>query len=209
MRKASVLALSILVSAYFAGSALAQTHAPHEHGAATLNLAVENDGFEVEIDGALAGFLSFEHAPSTPEQEAEVKAMAAKFAQAGSLFKAPEAAGCQVESVSLSSENLPAELLAPYAAAGGHHHHDGDHDHEGEEGHHHDGEEGHHHEGEEGHANLEAVLEFKCAKVSALDSLTIGLFEAFSGLEELEAQVVTPKGQSAAELTKASPVLKW
>jgi hypothetical protein len=37
----------------------------------------------------------------------------------------------------------------------------------------------------------------------------VGLFEVFPGLEEIEVQMVTPKGQSAAELTASSPVLKW
>ena len=98
MRKASALILSALLLAFLAGAAMAQTP-PHEHGAAAMNLVVEGGGFEVEIHGALAGFLSFEHVPSTDDQKAEVKEMAAKFARAGELFKAPEAAGCKAESM--------------------------------------------------------------------------------------------------------------
>jgi ABC-type Zn2+ transport system substrate-binding protein/surface adhesin len=186
-----------------------------------MNVVIESDGFEVELDGALAGFISFEHEPSTDAQRAEVKEMAAKLGQADNLFKAPAAAGCKAQEISLESEALPAELLAPYAADPdqGHSHGHGDHGHShgpGEAGHSHgpgEGDHDHDHddEGEAGHshADLEASFEFKCSKPGALASIEVGLFESFPGLEELRVQVLSPKGQSAAELTKASPVLKW
>jgi hypothetical protein len=176
-----------------------------------MNLAVEDDGFEVEVDGALAGFLSFEHEPSTEAQKAEVREMAAKFAKAEELFKAPEAAGCKAQSVALSSGNLPAELLAPYAAPpegeGGHGHEHGDHGH-GDHGH---GEEaGHDHDdGDHAHADLEIAVEFKCSNVSALSGLSVGLFEAFPSLEDLDVQIVSPKGQASAELGRSNTELKW
>jgi ABC-type Zn2+ transport system substrate-binding protein/surface adhesin len=180
-----------------------------------MNVVIESDGFEVELDGALAGFISFEHEPSTDAQKAEVKEMAAKFGQADNLFKAPAAAGCKVQEISLESEALPAELLAPYAADldEGHSHSHGDHGHshgpdEGDHDHDHD----HDHDDDEaghGHADLEASFEFKCSKPGALASIEVGLFESFPALEELRVQVLSPRGQSAAELTKASPLLKW
>ena len=221
MIRAQIFVLISLLLCWLAGPALAQTHAPHEHGAAALNLAIEDDGFAVEIDGALAGFISFEHEPSTDAQKAEVKEMAAKFAKADEMFKAPAAAGCKVASIALKSAHLPADLLAPYAAAPGghghgsgpneadHHHDDGDHDHgEAEHGHGHDEGDHEHDHGE--HADLEAELDFKCDNAGALDSLALdGFFASFPLLEELEAQIVSPKGQSAAELTKGSAVAKW
>jgi hypothetical protein len=183
------------------GQALAQTHEAHEQGVARLDLAVEDGGFDIDIDSPLASFISFEHAPSTPEQRAEVSDMVAKLSQAGSLFETPAAAGCQVRSVSLSSENIPADLLGEFAAkpgAGEGHNHEAseaDHDHDGE--------------GDHVHGDIEAGYVFECADISELNSLKVNLFSRFPGLTEIEARVVSDKGQASQELTPGQFELRW
>ncbi|MDR1545928.1 MAG: DUF2796 domain-containing protein [Deltaproteobacteria bacterium] len=145
MRNAVILSavLAGLWLAQSAGPAFGQTHGAHEHGKADLNVAVEGGRLEIELDGPLASFISFEHEPTTDAQRDEVKDLAAKLGRAEELFKTPAAAGCRAVSASLSSANLPAELLAPFAAEGrpdhdhdgeaeDHGHDDADHDHDGE-----------------------------------------------------------------------------
>ncbi|MDR2300667.1 MAG: DUF2796 domain-containing protein [Deltaproteobacteria bacterium] len=230
MLKISALVFSF--SLLFSCVALAQTHAPHEHGVAALDLAINEGSFEVGLDGPLANFISFEHVPSTDAQKAEVTDMVAKLAKADELFKAPAEANCKVKSVAFESANIPAELFGEYAAkegqepAGHDHGHGHDHDHGDEPPHSHDhgdepphahdhGEQpGHTHDhdhGEEGgeHGDLEAAYVFDCADMSKFTSLEVNLFGTFKGLEEVEARVVSDKGQSAQELTASSKVLKW
>jgi hypothetical protein len=225
MIKITALVFSFLV--FFGGSALAQTHAAHEHGVATLDLAVVSGGFEVGLDSPLANFISFEHVPSTEAQKAEVTDMVSKLAKAGDLFKAPTEAGCKVKTISFKSENIPAELFGQYAAkdgaAGhghGHGHAEGDHDHGHDEGDHDHGhghaegdhEHGHDHDGDhegEVHGDLEAAYVFECAEAGKLTGLEVGLFSVFPALEEVEARVVSDKGQSASELKAGNSSLKW
>ncbi|MDR1656084.1 MAG: DUF2796 domain-containing protein [Deltaproteobacteria bacterium] len=220
-----LLAVSLIFLA--AGQASAQTHGAHEHGAAVLNVSIEDGGFEAELNGALAGFLSFEHKPATEDQRNEVKDMASRLGRAEELFKTPPAAGCKVEAIYLQSENIEPALLAPYDTPLEGHDHDGeeaghDHDHDGKEvGHGHDGDEaehdhdgeeaGHDHGGEEehSHSDLEAFYEFSCADTKALTQITVDVFNLFPGLNEVEAQVISPSGQSAAELTAKENILKW
>ena len=226
-----ILALVFSSILLFSTSAMAQTHAAHEHGVATLDLAVSGSTFEVDLDGPLANFISFEHEPSTEAQKTEVAEMVAKLAKADELFKAPAEAKCGVKSVSLSSEKIPAELFGQYASkeepGHGHeaeagHGHDHGHDHGDEAGHGHDhghdhGDEAGHghdhgHEGEEAgaeHGDLEAAYVFECADAAKLTGLEIGLFGVFPSLLEVEARVVSDKGQSAQELTPSGNLLKW
>jgi hypothetical protein len=199
--------LALLASSFLllSGQALAQPHAAHEHGVATLDLAIVADGFEVGLDGPLANFISFEHEPSTDDQKAEVAAMVDKLARAGELFRAPAEAGCRAKTISLGSGNIPAEYFGAYAAAEGH-------GHEAGEGH--GPEAGEDHEGDEGeagheHGDLEASYVFECSDPGRLTGLEIGLFGQFPALEEVEARVVGDQGQSASELTPGQTSLRW
>jgi hypothetical protein len=209
----SALALVLFLSS---GRSPAQLHPAHEHGAARLNVVAEEGGFVADLESPLASFISFEHEPSTPEQRAEVADMVAKLARADEVFQTDAAAGCRLESLALSSANIPADLLGEYAskepAGRGHDGGEAGHDHDGEEaGHDHDGEEAgrdHDHDGEV-HGDLDAEYVFACSDGAKLAGLKVGLFELFPNLEEVEVQVAGAGGQSAAELTASSPELKW
>jgi hypothetical protein len=213
MFKISALIFSSLLM--LASAAFAQTHAAHEHGVATMDLSIEADGFVVGFDSPLANFISFEHEPATEPQKAEVNDMVNKLAKAEELFKAPAEAKCVAKTISLSSSNIPPELFGQYASNGGPGH---SHGHEGEESqgiaHGHEGEESqgitHGQEGEGAeHGDLEALYDFECGDTSKLVSLEVGLFAVFPSLEEVEARVVSDKGQSAHELTASGFQIRW
>ncbi len=165
----------------------------HVHGAATMNLSVEGPIVEIEISSPLANFISFEHAPETEAQKQEIRDMAARLNAAESLFIFPEKAGCRLREIELSSEVIDDALLASGGAARkerGHDDNDDDH-------------------GEEGHGDIDLDAAFVCASPAQLNSLEVALFGHFSSLRELEAQMVTPNGQAARELTPEANVLKW
>ena len=58
------------------------------------------------------------------------------------------------------------------------------------------------------HADFDVAYEFNCAEPSQLQTLTISLFKRFPGLQHLRAQLITPEGQSGAELNEANNLLE-
>ena len=64
------------------------------------------------------------------------------------------------------------------------------------------------HEGEkESHAEFHAEYRLQCDDPAAIESLTLTYFDAFSGAEELQVNLITDDGQSRQEVTPAEPVV--
>lgn len=55
---------------------------------------------------------------------------------------------------------------------------------------------------QEGHADLEGRYDFSCKQGGRAAFVEVGLFEAFKGLQRLDLQLVTPKGQMKAALVR-------
>ncbi len=176
----------------------AAAHEAHVHGIAHMNLLVEKQAVEIELVSPLANVLSFEHEPETDGQKQEVRDMAAIMRNADKLFILPADAQCEVKEVSMSSEVISPELLSAEVEK----ERQSSHKHNG---HSHDGG----HEEEHGHSDLDVDIAFICRNPEKLDSINVGMFKAFPNLHEIEVQMVTPKGQSAAELTPDSAVIRW
>ncbi|MDR1662460.1 MAG: DUF2796 domain-containing protein [Azoarcus sp.] len=191
--KKRIFALFFSVSSLWTSPAWA--HDPHEHGVARLNVALEDGRLAIELDSPLANLLSFEHAPRTDSQRDEVRAMVAKLRKADALFVLPKAASCRLESVALESGNLPGNLLVPAALATG-----------GQSG---GAQANDEKDGAAEHGELEASFVFRCDKPETLTQIDIRLFGAFPALREIEAQIIVPGRQSAAELTPKASLLKW
>jgi hypothetical protein len=212
MKKAFALTSVFLLCAFFAGAAWAQgkTIPPHVHGEGTFNVAIEGTGIDIDYDGPLANFISFEHKPSTPEQVAEMRDMMTKLNDPAKLFGFPAAWGCVPNPVKVEGSNIPEEILGHEHAAEGEGH---GHVHGDEEGHDHDhgDEEGHDH-GEHGeHSDVEVEFSFSCPKIAAGSGQIDfkGLFAAFPNLHDADVNMVRPDGQSGFELTPNQSLAKW
>lgn len=211
----------------------------HEHGHAQLNVAIEDEGIELELIAPGADIVGFEHAPGSDEDRAAVAAAVTKF-QAG-LFSFPKAAGCALEATGVYSALLPDGK--PVHA--GEHHHDADHkdehphddkhdDHKDE--HAHDDKHGDHkdehahddkhddhkdehahddkhdhdkHADEDGHAEFKVHFHYECKDTTSLTGLETSYFEMFPNAKELDVAALTATGQVAAELTPQSAGLKF
>jgi len=201
-RHLATLSLALPLSVY----ALADGHKEHssldahEHGVASLNIAIDGTQVSLELDSPAANLVGFEHAASQPEDIAKVAAVQAQLRDASQLFQLPAAAGCSQTSVDLDSP-----LFADNEHEHEHEHedHEEKHEHEHEEAAH-DHEE-HHHE----HADIEASYSFTCAQPEALISLQLPLFNVYPGLQRLNVQAITPAGQMGAELTANNPVINF
>jgi hypothetical protein len=151
---------------------------------------------EIEFVSPLANVISFEHAPETDAQKQEVRDMAAVLRKADALFVPPAQAECRLDKVSLESGVIEDDLLFP--DGGGH----AENAHGKREGGEHDGH-------EDGHSDLEAEIVFICGHPEKLSGMTVELFRVFPNLREVEARMVTPAGQKAAELTPEANMLRW
>lgn len=64
--------------------------------------------------------------------------------------------------------------------------------------------------GASGHADVDATYRFDCARTDGLRSIDVGgLFEAFSRLQQLQAQVAATDGQHQARVKRPARALAW
>mgnify|MGYP001828388177 FL=1 len=178
-------------------------HGAHVHGIAALNLALEGEEVHVELDSPAANIVGFEHAPSSEADHAALDKAVATLKKGDQLFRFNSEAGCRMEKARVTSALLDED----------HGDRANDHGHEKEEARGHDEREHeeHGHEEHEGetHSNIDAAYHFECAQPGKLTQLTVELFEAFPGMEELNVQYVIESKQGAAELTANDHVLEF
>lgn len=67
----------------------------HEHGAASLNIAVDGDQLLIELESPAANIVGFEHAPNDDQQRAAVETAKTALGDGGQLFILPDDAGCE------------------------------------------------------------------------------------------------------------------
>jgi hypothetical protein len=103
-----LLALSLLACA---GAAWAAK--PHQHGVATLQIAVDPGHVSVRLDIPLDNLLGFERAPRNDAERERAQAVVAQLRKGAELFRIDAAAGCTLQRTVLRS----AELGLPDAAA--------------------------------------------------------------------------------------------
>ncbi|MDB2449058.1 DUF2796 domain-containing protein, partial [bacterium] len=173
-------------------------HGAHEHGAATLSLAVDQHQLLIALESPSVNVFGFEHAPSSEAQHQAVDAAVAQLRDEA-LWTFSRAAQCRLETVEIDSVMLDDE------------HHDDDHDadhHDDDE--HHDDDHGHddsdhddsdhddadHHdeheaEAESSHSDVDVSWHFYCDHPEKLESVQVGLFDAFAGFEDLDVQYLT------------------
>ena len=92
--------------------------APHQHGVARLEVAVDGPVLSFFLDCPLDNLLGFEHYPRNESERAAVRALGDRLRAAQTVFATPPAARCAPTSVRLKSPVF--ESKPPAASAGGH-----------------------------------------------------------------------------------------
>ena len=137
---------------------------------------------ELEVPGA--DIVGFEHAATSAGDKATLEKAKAQLAAPLALFALPASAACRVTQVDVEVEI-------------GEHHHDAKEEAKAEEG----AEKG------EGHSEFHVQYALECAAPGNLTAIEFAYFRAFAGAQKLDVNVITPKGQSKFEVTRASPSL--
>lgn len=162
----------------------AAAHRAHEHGVASLDVAIDGNTVSIAIDAPLDGFVGFERAPRTEAERRRAAQVLAQLRQPETLFAADAAAGCapvaaetQVRAPVLEPAAAPGKAGAASAAgtagtAGG------------------------------DHADLEAAYVFRCTQPDALRALELRLFEVFARLQRIDVQIASGQGQAKQTLRR-------
>lgn len=198
----------------------------HEHGVGQLNIAIDAQQIAIELHAPGADIVGFEYAAQSSEDRAAVDDAVARLARPLDLFGFPEAAACGVVEARASLETEEEhddhkEEARDHAEHDDHdhaEHKEEEHDHAAhkDEGHDHaehkhdDHDHGHEHADhaqETGHSEFHAEYLLTCADPAQATLITFAYFDAFPNARELEVQVITDRGATAAEVTKAAPVL--
>lgn len=182
-----VVALCLSTSLHSVHAATERDLDSHEHGGATLNIAVDGQQLIIEFESPWVNLVGFEHKPSTDEQSAAVANATQQLEKADGLF------------VFAGAECVLAESHVESSMA-----EDTEHD-EKQEGEEHEG--GEHEEGES-HSAVVASYVFDCADMGKLDTLNVELFDVWSGIDDIDVQLVGPAGQSAVELMPGRTTLE-
>ena len=154
----------------------------HEHGAGSLDVALDGQTLELDLDGPSMNLVGFEHLATTDADKAKVAAAQAQLGNPLVLFNLPKAAECSVEAQDLQS---PLFEAAPEEAAGvakGEHH----------------------------HSDIEAHYAFTCSKPEALKTLDLSkFFKTFPGTHKIKVQLIGSSGQQGVEATPQAPTVKF
>jgi len=152
----------------------------HQHGVAALGVAVEKARISITLDSPLDNLLGFERAPRNDDEKQRAEALVARLKTASTLLRIDPAAGCTLATVEIDAPLLgqgrePSTTSTPSTPAA---------------------------DANSAHADLEADFEFTCTDGGKAGFVEVGLFEAFKGLQRIEAQIVGPKGQAKAVLKR-------
>ena len=153
----------------------------HEHGVASLNVALDGQTLEIQLQSPAMNLVGFEHEAKSDADKAKVTAARQHLEQPQALFALPIEAKCALQDSELDSPLF-----------GGHAHDE------------------HEHADEHGHSDIDASYRFACANAEALQTLELGsFFGTFPGTEKMEVQLIGPSGQQGAELTPSNSRLSF
>lgn len=183
------LAMLALCAGLLASPAFAKGPGAHQHGVAKLAVAVDGPMLEISLESPLDNLLGFERAPRTDAERAAVRQMAQRFHTGSGLYTPTPAAQCTAEGAELTSDVLETSLLAapgkaqPVAGAA--------------------------ESKTDGHADLDALLRFRCVNPAALNSVEVHLFKVFPKFRQIDAAIVTSRGQRGQKLTARQASIGW
>lgn len=155
----------------------------HEHGAALLDVALEDRVLSIELHSPAINLVGFEHRPGNDAERAEIARARQALAAPLALFGLPNAARCTV--------NLNEQTSPLFDEDAGHEHDEHEHEHEDE----------HEAHGHGDHADIDARYRMTCAEAGQLEALDLtGFFETFPRTERLQVQLIGPSGQQGLQL---------
>jgi len=191
----------------------------HEHGHGQLNIAVEGRIAIMELRVPGFDLVGFEHEARTEQARSAVAAALAQLRRPADLFAWPVSAGCDAETLEAAlhvegmheDEKGHEDHSRDAGDQGDHEGHDGHADRDGthaDEDRHdetrHDAQDG---DGRASHSEFHALFRVTCAEIANATAIDLRYFQVFPNAEELDVQIITDTGASAATATRDSPTI--
>jgi uncharacterized protein DUF2796 len=190
MRRVMFLFGLVLIAHPVAAVAQHRELGAHEHGRGTLNVAIEGKRVSMELEAPGADIVGFEHVAKTRQQKAAVEKAKTQLLAPQTLFKLPAAAGCAVSAASVEIESgdhdqgKGKDAAADKSRASAKKQPAGAAD---------------------THSEFHAQYTFDCQAPASVTSIEFDYFRAFSGAQKLNVNVITAKGQTKFEVSRAKP----
>lgn len=145
----------------------------HEHGKATLNIALQDNTLEIDLDSPAINILGYEYLPSSVEDQALAVKAKQQLEQPLTLFAIPLAAQCVVQEQQIVSPIFNNDADLPDLDKEAHH-----------------------------HLDIEANYTFTCSKPEALNQLDLAVFfKTFPNTHKIAIQYIGNNGQQSARAT--------
>jgi hypothetical protein len=187
-------------SSIFAVSCLSQAHAQqanlgaHVHGVSEFNIVIEGNKLEMQLRSPAINIVGFEHKARTEQQIRKVKQSEVKLNDHKALFSF-SSGGCRLTQAKIDLANL-IKKNAIEKDVHDHHKSDLDHNHEKEKEH-------------DNHSEIVAHYYFDCEDVDDLSSLSLGFFDVFPAMQQINGIWITTSGQGAASLTRSNKTITF
>jgi len=194
-------------------------HGAHAHGEGVLEVAVDGHDLLVSFRIPAVNVVGFEHAPADDAQRRTIAQARERFRDGAGLLVPSAAAGCRLvdAEVTLGARAHGGARRARTESGG--HGHDGTTAHAkaraDDHGHGHDDAHGHAEPARSAaapdsgtHSELHAEYVFRCEQPEALTAIDVRLLDALLDVHAVEAHVVTPSVQHAAELRPGQTSLR-
>ena len=153
----------------------------HEHGSASLDIAIDTNTIEMRFESPAVNIVGFEYATDDDQQLLLIQLAKNNLSNFDAVFQLVGDASCQTVE---SSANWVTK-------------------HE-EEGH----EEGHEEAPASEHAEFIAEYQLTCKHVDYLTAIDVNLFEFFPDISDLDVQVIYSGGQTKQELDASNTLIR-
>ena len=181
------MALASLMLTLPSHHAIASELDAHEHGSATLDIAIDTNTIEMKFESPAVNIVGFEYATEDQQQLLLIKQAKKNLSDFDTFFQLVGDVSCQTVE---SSANWVTE-------------HEEDHEEDHEEGHEEGHEADHDDHGEVAkaeHAEFIAEYRLKCNQLNNLAAIEVNMFKFFPGIADLDVQVIYSEGQIKQEL---------
>jgi len=152
-----------------------EQHPPHEHGVASLTIALDANKLEIDLESPADNIFGFEYIPSNKEDKKKVKDAVSQLKNTTALFSIPDDAHCHLDQVSVSSAML--EKTHTDKNKPNKHQHT--------------------------HNDVDASWAYTCQSGKQLSDITPHFFTVFpTGFKQLKVEWLTPTGASSSLITE-------
>ena len=154
---------------------------PHVHGLSELTIAMEGKALEMQLISPSMNLIAFEHKASTKKDIDSVKNAESLLGKHDSFFSFA-GGSCTLITTSVDVSSVMD------SNSDGHEH---EHEHEHEDN----------HVQHDNHSEIIANYHYNCEDIAMLSSITVDLFDMFSGINQIHAMWITEKRQGAETLS--------